>query len=449
MRGSAGGAEAVTVEPPSSQFRERNMPLLIAGVAAALLVAVCTASVWFAGAPLRAGVTTGQGTPRLFVPCLWGAFAAYLVGLALIRRGRSSLWAAVTVAVVIQLLPLFAPLLGSTDAWSYWDYARIAAVHGANPYAIPPTSFPGDPAYGYMPGVWHRTTSVYGPAFTLASEPVALIARSSATTAAWMFKLLGAAAVLVASALAGFLANRKVFAIAFVGWNPLLALDFAGGGHNDAWMAALVLAALALAATGRRRLSALAWTAASFAKWIPLLLLPLHLLEQRAKGQRVRYLTLGALNGHCSGDRERRVGPTGLAQRPARAPRPNRLSPRHSLPAFVRSATRVCASDRSHRTPRRLPLAHPERAPRTRPPRSGRRTAPDRNPIPRLLVHHLDGSTRRSRRRRHSPTSVARTIRLPPAPRHSILTSPPDATIETTYAIWKHKIRKGHWEVAR
>ena len=144
-----------------------------------------------------------------------------------------------------------------------------------------------------MPDVWHRTTSVYGPGFTLASEPVALIAGSSAAKATWMFRVLGATAILAATALAGFLAKRKAYAIAFVGWNPLLAVDFAGGGHNDAWMAALVLAALALAATGRRRLSAVAWTAASFIKWVPLLLLPLHLLEQRAKGRSVHYLTLG------------------------------------------------------------------------------------------------------------------------------------------------------------
>jgi len=112
-----------------------------------------------------------------------------------------------------------------------------------------------------MAGAWHRTMSVYGPAFTLASEPIALITRSSATKAAWIFKVIGAAAVLSATALAGFLARRKAYAVAFVGWNPLLAVDFAGGGNNDTWMAALVLAALALAATGRRHLSAVAWAA--------------------------------------------------------------------------------------------------------------------------------------------------------------------------------------------
>ncbi len=267
------------------------------GLAIGALIVVCGVCAWETGPAIRVGVAgahAARGWDGIFVFSLGLAFSAYLGGLVLLRTRPAKVRPVAVITAVIQLGLLGAPLLVSTDAWSYWDYARTAAVHDANPYSVPPSAFPGDPAYAYMPGVWHRTTSVYGPAFTLASEPIALIAHSSATRAAWIYKALGAAAVLAATALAGFLARRKAYAVAFVGWNPLLALDFAGAGHNDAWMAALVLAALALAATGRRRLSAVAWTAASFIKWIPLLLLPLHLLEQRALGRSVRYLALGA-----------------------------------------------------------------------------------------------------------------------------------------------------------
>jgi hypothetical protein len=283
----------MVVEAASTNSRGGSLPLL-AGAATAFLVAVCTASVWSAGAPLHAGATTGQGIPRLYLPGLWGAFAAYLVSLALIRRGRPSLWAVVTVAVAVQLLPLFAPLLGSTDAWSYWDYARIAATHGANPYAVTPSTYPGDAAYGPMGGAWHTTTSVYGPAFTLASEPVALAAHGSAAAAAWTFKTLAAAGVLLAAALAGLLARRTAFAVAFVGWNPLLAIDFAGGGHNDVLMVVLVLTALALAAMGRGRLASAAWAASIYVKWVSVLLLPLHLLAEHAAGRRIAWRSLVA-----------------------------------------------------------------------------------------------------------------------------------------------------------
>ena len=75
---------------------------------------------------------------------------------------------------------------------------------------------------------------------------------------------------------------RPALALAFVGWNPLLAVHFAGGGHNDALLALLVVGALAAGAarqaTARRRLLG----AGIFVKWIPLVLLPLRALEARA-----------------------------------------------------------------------------------------------------------------------------------------------------------------------
>jgi hypothetical protein len=85
-------------------------------------------------------------------------------------------------------------------------------------------------------------------------------------------------------------ARRRAFAVAFVGWNPLLALHFAGGGHNDAWMAAAVIGALALAAQGRRQWAGIAWSASIFVKWIAIVFLPLRALEARATGRRVGHI---------------------------------------------------------------------------------------------------------------------------------------------------------------
>ena len=53
-----------------------------------------------------------------------------------------------------------------------------------------------------------------------------------------------------------------MFAAAFVGWNPVIAVHFAGGGHNDALMIALVLGA-ALAVRGRPQLAGAAWASRS------------------------------------------------------------------------------------------------------------------------------------------------------------------------------------------
>ena len=79
----------------------------------------------------------------------------------------------------------------------------------------------------------------------------------------------------------------RAAAAALVGWNPLFAIHFAGGGHNDALLAALVLGALALAAAGRRALAGAAWAGAVLLKWIPVVFLALRALEARATGRRV------------------------------------------------------------------------------------------------------------------------------------------------------------------
>jgi hypothetical protein len=220
--------------------------------------------------------------------------ASYGVGLLLVSRRGAAFTAVLALGLAIQLAPLAAPLLLSTDAWTYWDYGRIAAVHDGNPYEDPPEAYPDDPAYPYVGAEWRDETSVYGPAFTLASEPLALAAGSSADAAAWIYKALAALALVAAALLAARLSPRPAFAAAFVAWNPVLAVHFAGGGHNDAWMAALVLAALALGASGRRQLAGAAWVAAILIKWVPLILFPLRVLQARAQGRQVGHLGFAA-----------------------------------------------------------------------------------------------------------------------------------------------------------
>jgi hypothetical protein len=96
--------------------------------------------------------------------------------------------------------------------------------------------------------------------------------------------------VLAAAALAARLSVRPALALAFVGWNPLLAAHFAGGGHNDAWLALLVVGALAAAASGRRQLAGACWALGALLKWVPLVLLPLRVLEARSRRLRLGYV---------------------------------------------------------------------------------------------------------------------------------------------------------------
>ena len=262
-----------------------------AGAIALAGVAVCAAAAWPEGSTL---VPRNTGQPSgemrwawIFLAAEAAAFAAYALAVLLARRLGTQVAVAATIGVLIQLTPLAAPLLLSTDAWTYWDYGRIAAFEGGNPYRDTPSDFPGDPAYPYVGESWRDTTSVYGPAFTLASEPIARAASASADAAAWIYKTLAALGMVAAAALAARLSRRPALAWLLVGWNPLLALHFGGGGHNDVWMIVLVLGALALGASARAQTAGVAWVAAIFVKWLPLLFLPLRALEARAQNRTV------------------------------------------------------------------------------------------------------------------------------------------------------------------
>ena len=224
----------------------------------------------------------------VFLAALAAAFVTYLLALRLLASSRAGLTAVVAVAAAIQLLPLAAPLLLSTDAWTYWEYGAIANDDG-NPYRDTPDEHPANPAYEHAGADWRDTTSVYGPAFSLLSQVVAHAAGPSEDAAAWAFKVIAALAMLALTVLAARLATDRPFAAAFVGWNPLLAIHFAGGGHNDALMMALVLGAIALAAAGRRRAAAVLWPLAILIKWIPLVFFALRVLDARSAGRRVAH----------------------------------------------------------------------------------------------------------------------------------------------------------------
>ena len=266
---------------------------LAGGALAAALVGVCVWAAWAQRAPLvpaDAGRAEGEGAwLGVFLGALIGAFAAYAVALWLLRRACVRLSAVAAVAVAVQLLPLAAPLLLSTDAWTYWEYGAIAS-EGGNPYADTPQDFPRNPAFEHAGADWRDTTSVYGPAFTLLSEGVARASGSSEDAAAWTFKTIAALSMLAVTALAALLARERALAAAFVGWNPLLAVHFAGGGHNDALMLALVLGALALASRGRRSAAAVAWVLSILVKWVSAIFFALRAIDARASHRPVAHV---------------------------------------------------------------------------------------------------------------------------------------------------------------
>jgi hypothetical protein len=268
----------------------RGGAAVAAGLGVVALVAVCSALAWRHESPVvaRDGGLARNGTAWTFFVLLVGAFVLYLAALLLLRGSSSRLVLVGALAVAVQLAPVGAPLLLSTDAWTYWDYGRIAAVHDRNPYSVAPDAFPADPAFVEMGARWRSKTTVYGPTFTLASEPLARAAGSSRDRAAWIYKSISAVAALASTALAASLARRRrALAAAFVGWNPVLAIHLGGGGHNDAWLGALVLGAMALAAAKRANAAGALWVLAVAVKWVPAVFLALRLVEARGRRERI------------------------------------------------------------------------------------------------------------------------------------------------------------------
>lgn len=237
----------------------------------------------------------------VFLAAVGGAFALYLLALVALRRRGAGLAAVLVAAAVIQVVPLAGPLLLSQDVYAYWAYGRLAEDHGANPYRTTPGRFAADPAERAMAPAWRSSPSVYGPLFTAASTGLAGATGDSAEDSAGVYRLLAAAGMLALVAVAALAAARPAFAAAFVGWNPLLALQFAGGGHNDVWMAVLLVGALALAARGRSAASGASWALAAGLKWAPLALLPFDLLARRRHALLIAASFAVAAGAICAG----------------------------------------------------------------------------------------------------------------------------------------------------
>lgn len=253
-------------------------------------MALCALTAWPAGSMVAAqpaARSTGDlGWIRLFAVLQLVAVAVFGFAVVFVRRHPPPVSRVLLLAAAIQLLPLAAPLMLSTDVWSYWNAGRLSVAHGANPYSVVPGALPGEPSLAFVPEAWRDEPTKYGPVFTVLSQAVAAIAGGDATAAAWLFRLLAGVQMVVLTALVARLAPRAAFGAAFVGWNPVFAIQFAGSGHNDVLMTTLVVLALLAARKGAGAIAGVSWILAILVKWLPLAILPLQLLEDRAKGRR-------------------------------------------------------------------------------------------------------------------------------------------------------------------
>jgi hypothetical protein len=298
---------------------------LSAAVVAGLGLAVLTAAapspfvppskdgfpLWMVG-PLRGvGSWLPDGGPFVaaaFTGLILVMAAAYGAALACARHVTARQAAAALVA--LHAVFLLGPPLTLTDAFNYLDYARLGVLHGVNPYVDPPSAVPVDPSYGFA--TWHSLVSPYGPLFTLATYPLALLGLPAAF---WALKLATAGASLASLALTWRIARRlgrpPVGAVLLVGLNPLVLVYGLGGVHNDFFMTTLILAGIGASLTSRPAAAGAALVAAAGIKVSAGLVAPFALLASGrrremlggalAAGAGLAALSLAAFGAHVPG----------------------------------------------------------------------------------------------------------------------------------------------------
>ena len=203
---------------------------------------------WLAG-PLRLlpGIAVGhRGAAALSAL----AFVAYL---AVLRWAPAAPVRPLAAAVAVAwALVVFGPPLFSADVFSYLNEARLAAVHGLDPYVATPAADARDPIQPFLG--WHTGTSPYGALFTAATLGSGLLAPAAGVWAMKALALLGAAAVVAATwRLAALRGVDPLRAALFVAANPLLVVWVLGGAHNDLLALALQLWAIVLLAGNAER----------------------------------------------------------------------------------------------------------------------------------------------------------------------------------------------------
>jgi hypothetical protein len=223
-----------------------------------------------------------------WIVAVLAALALSGAGVLLARRGALRLRAAVAAAVLIQVLPLAGPLLLSRDAYLYWAEARLITVHHANPYRVTPSRYPQDPGTQVASAQWRTQKEPYGPGWAAVGTLPALAAGTSRDAAQLGYRVLAALAVLATLAVIA-LRTRSAQGVALLGWSPLVALHFAGGGHSDAVFTLVIVGALALGTTSA---GGALWPVAAMFKAVPLVVLPLELARRRLRVPRAFWLGL-------------------------------------------------------------------------------------------------------------------------------------------------------------
>lgn len=300
-RGGAGGRGGPFSESLTGG-RKDGLRVAAIGVLSGVLYVVGYAAQW---AVFRNGQYTNvagvvvRGTPpdggrlALELGVYWGAtallFALYAWILILCRRGslrdrRASLLA-LSFPVLFNVGLLFGRPYQSMDALTYVAHGFMGGSSGLNPYgrAAAEIAYNGGTAglarelvsFGWLPV---HGPSPYGALWTWV-EVLAASLTGGVGGALLLIKALVVAASLGCAALVWVILGRvrpedQLLGTLVYLWNPLVVVEFAAEGHNDALMILFVLLSLLFTVTARPALSVMGVVLGVLVKYLPVIFAP-------------------------------------------------------------------------------------------------------------------------------------------------------------------------------
>jgi len=138
----------------------------------------------------------------------------------------------------------------------------MVSEYRVDPYTAVPAMFPRDAIYPLVG--WRHTSSGYGPLFTLYSAAVTALAGESKLVMRLGFQLSAAAAV--TWCLWVLSRARRHAELTLLALQPFIWISVVNGGHNDAIMAALLLAAVIMFDRSRSGIAAVLISLAALVK---------------------------------------------------------------------------------------------------------------------------------------------------------------------------------------
>jgi alpha-1,6-mannosyltransferase len=241
-----------------------------------------------------------------FMMLALGGGALYFIALYALehtRDDRAVLWLVLLGGLAFRLTLFPHPPSLSTDLYRYrWD-GRVQN-EGWNPYAVAPADPRLAPLrdYGWSVMPVPEIPTMYPPlaqlvfraTWRLLPDPASAGSTPSLPPIIWFKLPFLLADLAVAAMLAGWIRSTggRNYQVAIYAWNPLVVVEFASSGHNDALAIAGVVASLVII---RRRaaLSTLTLTAGALAKAFPVVLLPLALFRAGSPASASRVATAG------------------------------------------------------------------------------------------------------------------------------------------------------------